>query len=92
VVTSTTVLTEVNIASITSLANLINELSEEITIANWKIFKFKPKGRGKLYRHLFDISDEEFLKAIETAKRVARVKVYPIRDPDRMRVKIVKKD
>ncbi len=90
--TLTTVLTKVNIDSVTNLASLINELSEEITIVNWKIFKFKPKGRGRLYRHLFEISDEEFLKAIEAVKRIARVKVYPIRDPDRMRVEVVKKD
>ncbi len=88
--TITTVLTKINIGSIEDLARLINELSESVRILNWKIFKFKPKGRGKIYKDLFEITDNEFSKAVRTAKDVSNVKVYAIRDPDAMKTTVVR--
>ncbi len=88
--TITTVLTKVNVGNIEGLARLINELSESVRILNWKIFKFKPKGRGKIYRNLFEITDEEYSNAVRTAKDISNVKVYAIKDPDEMKTTVLR--
>ncbi len=88
--TITTVLTKLNVKDIRDLAMLINELSESVKILNWKIFKFKPKGRGRIYRHMFEITDEEYSNAVRTAKDISDVKVYAIKDPDEMKTTVVR--
>ncbi len=79
----TTVLTSKNI-------NEIEEIYEIVKYTNaksWKLFKFKPKGRGKFWKKL-SISENEFLKAVKLAKEIADIKVYAVRDPDKMNAKV----
>ena len=85
--TITTVLTKKNVDRLVELAEIIDGLSREKRILNWKVFKFKPKGRGAIYRKEFEIGVEEFLEAKEAVK--PRVKTYFIEDPDRMGVDVV---
>jgi len=88
--TITTVLTKINIGNIEDLARLINELSESVRILNWKIFKFKPKGRGRIYRDMFDIADDEFYNAVRIAREISNVKIYAVKDPDVMKTTVIK--
>jgi len=85
--TITTVLTRKNIDCLAELAGIIDEISEKREILNWKIFRFKPKGRGTRYREEFEISRKEFLNAKEAVR--SRVKTYFIDDPDRMNAEVI---
>ncbi len=85
--TVTTVATKLNVEWMEETAEIINSLGR---VLNWKIFKFKPKGRGKKYRREFEISDREFKMAINVARRVADVRVLAVQDPDEMRTEVVR--
>ncbi len=76
----TTVLTSVNLNEIEEIYDVVNSIGA----SSWKLFKFKPKGRGRKHREL-SISEEEFSKAVKKAKNIAEnLKVYAVRDPDKM--------
>lgn len=89
--TITTVLTKKNIGYIDELVEIVNKLAERIDIINWKIFKFKPKGRGLKHKDEFKISDEDFLSAVNVAKAKSNVKIYAISDPDIMKTEVIRK-
>ncbi len=85
----TTVLTKKNIEYIDELFDIVDSLAAKVKISSWKIFKFKPVGRGMKYREEFEISDEEFEEAI-THYRFIGTKVFFIKDPDKMGVEVVR--
>ncbi|RUM35135.1 MAG: hypothetical protein DSY33_00315 [Archaeoglobus sp.] len=89
--TITTALTKKNIEYIDEIVKIINKLAERRNILNWKIFKFKSKGRGSKYKDEFEISDEDFLSAINVAKAKSNIKIYAITDPDAMKTEVIRK-
>ncbi len=74
----TTVVTKENVSEVKPVGEIVTSLKAE----SWKLFKFKPKGRGKNHPEL-SISDREFEKAVKIAKSF-NLKVYAVKDPDRM--------
>jgi len=88
--TITTVLTKLNLMCVKELAELINSIYSNRNIYNWKIFMFKPKGRGKKYRNIFEIQKKDFERAVKTAADIADVKVFGIPDPDTMKTEVVR--
>ena len=89
--TITTVLTKKNVKHVEELVEMVNELAEGREILNWKIFRFKPKGRGLKYRDEFEISGEDFLEATGIARAKSSVKVYAIPDPDAMSTEVIRR-
>jgi MoaA/NifB/PqqE/SkfB family radical SAM enzyme len=89
--TITTVLTKKNIDCVDELVDIINKLAKRRRILNWKVFKFKAKGRGAKHRAEFEITDEAFTNAVEFVKSESEVKVYAINDPDAMKTEVIRK-
>ena len=85
--TVTTVVTKLNAGWIGETAEIINTLGN---VLNWKVFRFKPKGRGEMYRREFEISWREFEAAVRAAREIADVRVMAIADPDRMKTETVR--
>ncbi len=86
----TTTLTKKNIDYIDELFDIIEELSQKRKITSWKIFKFKPIGRGAKYKDEFEISQDEFERA-QTHYRFVWTKVIFVDDPEDMNIELIRK-
>jgi len=85
----TTLLTKKNIKYIDELFDIVEKLSRQRKITSWKIFKFKPVGRGAKYRDEFEISQKEFEMAM-THYKFVWTKVFFVDDPDKMNVELIR--